>query len=194
MGAVKSRLARDIGWVRATSFYRRTLDLVAKRLGADPRWCTLLCVTPDASSTECAWPYGIAKFPQGGGDLGDRLARVMTVMPPGPVVIVGSDIPSIGRAQIAQAFAELGGNDAVLGPGSDGGYWLVGLRRSPRITSPFGGVRWSSEHTLDDTLANLEGARVGLTTELTDVDNEATHRRLAAKTARLVLPAARRST
>ncbi|WP_425283593.1 DUF2064 domain-containing protein [Methyloceanibacter stevinii] len=52
-------------------------------------------------------------------------------MPPGPVVLVGSDIPRISRAHIAEAFRLLGNADAVFGPAQDGGYWLVGFKRSP---------------------------------------------------------------
>ena len=101
---------------------------------------------------------------------GDRMGRLFDVLPPGPVVIIGSDIPDIEPADIADAFKALGGNDAVLGPAPDGGYWLIGRKRTPRIPKPFAKVRWSSCHALQDTLANLQGLRVALLRELNDID------------------------
>ncbi len=99
------------------------------------------------------------------------MANVARELPPGPVVIVGSDIPDIAPNHIAKAFRALGDNDAVFGPATDGGYWLVGLRRRPRFLDPFAGVRWSSVHALADTLANLAGRRVAFVDLLSDVDD-----------------------
>jgi glycosyltransferase A (GT-A) superfamily protein (DUF2064 family) len=110
------------------------------------------------------------------------MGRVLRHLPPGPVVIVGSDIPEIDAAAIRAAFAALRSHDAVFGPAIDGGYWLVGLRRRPppRRHLPgtlFRDVRWSTEHALADTLAGLpKGARIALLHELADVDDVATWR------------------
>jgi glycosyltransferase A (GT-A) superfamily protein (DUF2064 family) len=62
---------------------------------------------------------------QGGGDLGVRLRRLLKTLPPGPVVVIGSDTPSVTPADIARAFHALGAADAVFGPARDGGYWLI---------------------------------------------------------------------
>ena len=95
-------------------------------------------------------------------------------MPPGPVCIIGGDIPGITKTHITNAFRALGSGDAVFGPAPDGGFWLVGLRRlaSPP-SSLFKGVRWSSEHALHDTLQSVSGMRVVLTDVLQDVDTVA---------------------
>jgi glycosyltransferase A (GT-A) superfamily protein (DUF2064 family) len=114
------------------------------------------------------------------------MQRLMDCAPPGPVVIIGTDIPDIARAHIAAAFRLLGRHDAVLGPAEDGGYWLVGLRRCPRILRPFGGVRWSSAHALGDTLGNLRGRSVALLPTLRDVDTAADLERYAGRWARCV--------
>ncbi len=92
-------------------------------------------------------------------------------MPPGPVVIIGSDIPDIAASDIAAAFRALGSKSAVFGPARDGGYWLVGLRRRPRFIDPFANVRWSSEHALADTLANLADKEVAMLRTLSDIDD-----------------------
>ncbi|MFQ6017347.1 MAG: DUF2064 domain-containing protein, partial [Kiloniellaceae bacterium] len=112
-------------------------------------------------------------IPQGDGGLGARLARLLERLPPGPVVIVGSDVPGIGAAQIARAFALLGAHDWVFGPAPDGGYWLIGARRRPGLRDPFARVRWGSEYALADTVANLAGARIAYLDELGDVDTGA---------------------
>ena len=182
LGAVKRRLAADIGAVAAHKFYRRALRDVAWRLGRDPRWRTWLAVTPDsAAAAPGLWevPPGTVIIGQGGGDLGDRMARPLRQLPPGPVVIVGSDIPDIELADIATAFRALGDHDLVFGPAVDGGYWLVGARRRPVVPrSLFAHVRWSSEHALADTLANLPAAcRVAMLEERSDIDDGAAWRR-----------------
>jgi len=173
IGRVKSRLARGIGRVGAWMFYRRTLALVTRSLAADRRWTTWLAVSPDnAVHDDRIWPPSCPRLTQGGGDLGQRMGRVMDIMTPGPVVIIGADIPDIRRRHIAAAFAALGRCDAVFGPADDGGYWLVGLRRRPRIVSIFDPVRWSTEHALTDTRANLpDDAKIVFLETLTDVDD-----------------------
>jgi len=172
IGRVKSRLARDIGCVGAWAFYRRTLAGVLRRLGGDGRWQTWLAVTPDCGD-DASWPRTWRVIGQGRGDLGRRMDRAMRVLPPGPAVIVGTDIPDLCAAHVARGFRALGDHDAVFGPAADGGYWLVGLRRSPRVPEAFTGVRWSSQHALADTLANLAGLEVAFLETLDDVDDSA---------------------
>jgi rSAM/selenodomain-associated transferase 1 len=170
MGRVKSRLAADIGLVTATSFYRHELSRLVRILGQDPRWGTTLAVTPDSSAGASFRSGHLPPIAQGRGDLGERMGRIMRAMPPGPVVIVGSDVPQLGPGHIARAFAALGAADAVFGPASDGGYYLVGLRRVPRVPNAFCDVRWSGPHALCDTLANLEGLTTAFLEPLGDID------------------------
>ena len=173
-GAVKTRLARDVGATAAAAFYRATTAALLRRLGRDPRWRLSLAVTPDLDAAGAGfWPAGIPRLAQGGGDLGRRMERALRAPPSGPVVVVGSDIPAIRAGHVARAFAALGSHDAVFGPAVDGGYWLVGMKRRPWAVGVFAGVRWSSPHALADTLANLAGRRVLLLDRLRDVDTGA---------------------
>lgn len=169
-GRVKTRLARGIGTVAATAAYRTMLSSVVARLGYDNRWQTVLAVGPDTGTTSRILPSGTSRIPQGGGDLGDRLQRIFETAPPGPVVVIGTDIPAITATDIALAFRALGPHDAVLGPSHDGGYWLIGMKRRPRVPQAFAHVRWSSEHALADTAANLKHLRVARLRFLDDVD------------------------
>jgi glycosyltransferase A (GT-A) superfamily protein (DUF2064 family) len=76
----------------------------------------------------------------------------------------------------------------VFGRAADGGYWLVGLRRTPRVLAPFTNVRWSGPHALADTLRNLNGRRVAFAATLSDVDCEEDYRRLRENWERLIPP------
>lgn len=169
-GAGKRRLEAGIGPMQALRFQRVMLTQTLRRLGADPRWTTWLAVTPDRSGP---WPPRFDVLPQGKGDLGERMARVAKALPAGPVLIMGSDVPSVTIAEVARAFRALGNHDAVFGPAADGGYWAVGFRRRPRFVDPFRDVRWSTEHALSDSLANLAGASVAMLNMHEDVDDAA---------------------
>jgi rSAM/selenodomain-associated transferase 1 len=175
LGAVKRRLARDVGALAAWRFQRLTTKALLRRLGPGGRWTCWLAVTPDRAAGRAAypWPPPWRTIPQGPGDLGQRMGRVLRSLPPGPAAIVGSDIPDIAAADVAAAFARLGCHDWVIGPASDGGYWLIGARRRPRLRLPFAGVRWGGPHALADTLAGLGGQRVARLRCLSDVDEGA---------------------
>lgn len=181
LGRGKRRLAAGIGAVAAWRFYRTVLAGLLRRLDRDPRWVLWLAVTPDRAVNQRGWPnrHKGRMVGQGSGHLGRRMARVMAGRPPGPVVLVGSDIPDIRPNHIAEAFRLLGRHDVLFGPAGDGGYWLVGARRTAALPAGlFEGVRWSTRHTLADTLASLpSGASVGFAAILDDVDDAESYRR-----------------
>jgi hypothetical protein len=174
LGAVKRRLARDIGAVAAVRFYRQTTARLLRRLRRDSRWSVIVAMTPDRAARR------LGALPQGHGDLGWRMARALRRAGPGPRILIGSDIPGIGRGHVAAAFRVLGCHELVLGPATDGGYWLVGTRLRALPLGLFRGVRWSTKHTLADTLATVpEERRVGFADRLEDVDDGAAWRRLS---------------
>jgi rSAM/selenodomain-associated transferase 1 len=187
-GRAKTRLAADVGVGRAIGFARHGAAAVMRRLAADARWETRIALTPDSGVFRSVWLAYARVIPQGQGDLGARMQRVFDRLPPGPVVIVGTDIPSIRPAHVAHAFRLLGNADAVFGPAGDGGYWLVAMTRRPRRIATFANVRWSSAHALSDTQANLAGRKVLYANTLGDVDDAASLRREAAYAGRVVLP------
>ena len=173
LGRIKTRLARDIGPVEALRFYRSTLHTVTRRLAAGRAWRTWLAVTPDETVFDKRlYPSMAGRLPQGGGDLGDRMARCMARFGHDPVLIVGSDIPDLDRRHVAAAFDALRRNDLAFGPAGDGGYWLVGAAQGMRVGRLFDGVRWSTEDALPDTLENIRpGVRFGMIEELADIDD-----------------------
>jgi len=170
LGTVKKRLARGIGQRGALRFHVATLHRLVRALARERRFRTVLAVTPDGGHVPGL--RGIARVAQGQGDLGARMARLLDRDPHGRAVIIGSDIPAAGAADVLAAFRALGRADAVFGPSADGGYWLVGWGPR-RVAGPFEGVRWSSEHTLADTLARFRHRKVRLLRTLRDVDTAA---------------------
>lgn len=176
-GRVKTRLARDAGVAVATRFARTTARNVIGRLDQPRRWRLHLAIDPPGGLASRALPAGPRRFTQRRGDLGARMQAIMDRRLIGPVVIVGADIPGLAARHIAAAFAALGRHDAVFGPARDGGYWLVGFRRSRGVPRAFMNVRWSSEHALADTVRNLDGHRIARLETLDDVDSGADLRR-----------------
>ncbi len=170
LGAVKRRLAREIGDRAALRFHVATMTRLVRSLAADRRHHTVLAVTPDRARLRL--PVKLPRIPQDGGDLGNRMHRAVLRFPHSRVAIIGCDIPDAGPQDAHAAFRALGSVQAVFGPAVDGGYWLVAM--SPRRPAhPFANVRWSTESALADTLVNFAGRRVALLRTLHDVDTAA---------------------
>ncbi len=170
-GRVKTRLGRDIGMTTAAWWFRHQTRALLRRI-EDPRWETVIAVSPDVEGLQSRiWPAHLPRWAQGQGDLGDRMARMMGGAGGGPACVIGADIPGVERHHIADAFAALGDHDAVFGPAFDGGYWLVGLKHPHRQPATlFKNVRWSTQHALTDTKASLPGYRIAEVATLNDVD------------------------
>jgi len=173
LGQVKTRLAQAIGGEAALQAYRMLVAQLLENLGCLQN--VELRFTPDSAGAELA-PWlrsGWTLMPQGEGNLGERLARAFHESFAGGsqrVVIIGSDCPAVSSADIESAWHSLLTKSVVLGPASDGGYWLIGLREpQPGL---FENVPWSTSAVLETTLAHARNA--GLTLhclhELTDID------------------------
>lgn len=187
-GRVKTRLARDIGTVLATAFFRANLTATIERLAADKRWHTILSIAPDRACASAMLPCRGDRMPQGGGDLGVRLARLVANAPGGPIVIIGADIPAIAPSDIWAAFQTLRGADVLFGPSADGGYWLIGLSCRARTRRIFDNVRWSTAFALADTRANLAGRTIREIRAMDDVDDGDDFERLRHLIGRRVVP------
>lgn len=168
-GGVKTRLAHEIGAAEAIRFYRAQMNTAIRRLSRDSRWRFVLSIAPDIAAHAPVWGR-VRRMRQGKGNLGDRMQRAFDAQPPGPVAIIGSDIPAIRAHHIEKAFKCLGEADAVIGPANDGGYWLIGLKRRPHLPRPFADVRWSTSHAFADTLVGLKGYSIAECDILDDID------------------------
>lgn len=115
------------------------------------------------------WSYQ----PQATGDLGEKLQQAFqAAFEAGSqrIVTIGIDCPELDAVTLAQAFQALQEHDLVLGPATDGGYYLIGLRSlMPEL---FSGVDWGTERVFQQTMAVAEskGVAIATLTPLTDVD------------------------
>jgi hypothetical protein len=157
------------------------MNALLRAAAADRRFRTVLAVTPDRARLRV--PAGVVLLGQGRGDLGVRMHRVFQRFPRRRVAIMGCDIPDARTDDAVAAFRALGRAQAVFGPATDGGYWLVGL--GPRRPGyPFKEVRWSSQHALKDTLLNFGTRRTASLRTLHDVDTGADWERMMATSGR----------
>ena len=172
LGTVKRRLAKGIGERAALRFHVATLVRLLRNLQGCRRFDVVLAVTPDRARFRL--PIAVRRIDQGRGDLGCRMCRALGRYR--RVALMGCDIPDAGAEDVRAALRGLGTADAVFGPASDGGYWLiaVGPRRPGDL---FGASRWSTEHALADTLGQFRHHRVGFIRCLSDVDTADDYRR-----------------
>ena len=166
MGRAKTRLARDIGPVHAKRIYRAMMTRVIRNV-QDPRWDTVLAVTPPHLLGQVPEWAGLPQIPQVSGSLSPRLDALFSQK--GPTLTIGTDCPQVNANDIAAAFETLRRKRFVFGPADDGGFWLMGAN-GPLRPGFFDGVRWSHEKTLEDVKKRTNGSFASLRV-LTDVDD-----------------------
>ncbi len=113
---------------------------------------------------------GASCLKQRGADIGEKMANALAdvfAMGFDRAVLIGSDLPDLPANHIQQAFEKLAGAQVVLGPATDGGYYLIGFRKESLSRELFSGIHWGGTSVLSETLARA-GA-VGLQAELIDV-------------------------
>lgn len=118
---------------------------------------------------------------QRGSDLGERMAHVLlTSSRNAPIVIVGSDCPTVTADVVDQAYQLLDSNDIVLGPAEDGGYVLIGASRF--LPQLFDEVEWGGGMVLNQTISNAAalGLQVAQLPMSWDVDTDEDYRRWKA--------------
>ncbi len=191
-GQVKTRLARSVGDDAALALHLAFVSDVCG-LGRGVADRRVLAVAGALDGFPPAPDLTIVA--QEGAELGARMANAIArYVGDGPVCIVGSDSPSLPREYLVEAFERLKEADVVLGPSTDGGYWLIGARRpAPEL---FGGIEWGTPSVLTATLERLKDARAALLPFFYDVDEAADLALLRAHLALLpatVAPATRQA-
>ena len=173
-GLVKTRLAVDLGAEAACAAYVRMVNVLCSRLSQLPS--VELHYSPADAEVEIGlWLRpGWKAHPQVEGDLGRRLRLAFAqCFKRGAqrAAVIGSDCPEITAADILEAWQALASKDVVLGPATDGGYWLIGLNRDhPGL---FENIDWSTPQVLAQTLLRAEqnGLTVHQLRALPDVDS-----------------------
>jgi rSAM/selenodomain-associated transferase 1 len=188
LGRVKTRLAKTIGAEAALTLYRAFLeDTCALTAVAERR---VLAVAGDPSSlAELATKHEMQLEGQEGDDLGTRMANALARH--APACIIGSDSPTLTRADLGLALRGLD-HEFVVGPSTDGGYWLIGARAAAPWL--FEGTTWGGPDVFFDTLTKLKGRDTVLLPFHFDVDEAedlATLRAHLAKSPATVAPTTR---
>jgi uncharacterized protein len=185
LGTVKTRLAASLGKENALRAYRHMAEHLLRKLNGLPG--VEIRFSPDEAEAEVReWIGDRFEFrPQGTGDLGERLQRTFhDNFSRGyqRIVILGSDCPKAERADVEQAWASLAHHDVVIGPATDGGYWLIALRAAQPTL--FKDIPWSTDRVLNTTLERLRasGLSYELLRQLSDIDIEADWRRFCQET------------
>lgn len=179
-GRVKTRLGKEIGPTAALVAYR---SLVEHQLAQIPReWRQHICYAPDGALAKMQrW---LGKEPdysaQVEGDLGERLMAATSqhfLMSTEPLIVLGGDCPYLERTRLQEAAEALETAAVVLVPALDGGYCLLGMRRTaPDI---FRAISWSTAEVLAQTRERLRKLKLSWT-ELAcaeDVDDNASWQR-----------------
>ncbi len=160
-GRVKTRLVPALGPETAADLYRALAEGVLEATNPRPGDYERLVFfdPPQADEEVRRWlPAGRIRR-QSDGDLGARMSDAFAkAFKRGAhkVALVGSDVPSLTRACVLEAFAALDRADLVLGPGEDGGYYLVALRAPQPLL--FDGVPWGTARVMEETLGRAEAA------------------------------------
>jgi rSAM/selenodomain-associated transferase 2/rSAM/selenodomain-associated transferase 1 len=177
-GRVKTRLIPELGRVGAADLQRYLTEKTvktAKTFAARKRVDVEICYEGSAETRMRKWlGGGFLYSPQAAGDLGERMEKAFVhAFQSGcrKAVLVGTDIPGLSERQLLEALQVLEERDLVLGPSTDGGYWLMGLRK-PAPADVFRGIPWGMRGVLDKTIARAKehGMTIHLLDPLTDMD------------------------
>ncbi|HET6491058.1 MAG TPA: TIGR04282 family arsenosugar biosynthesis glycosyltransferase [Syntrophales bacterium] len=150
-GAVKTRLARDLGPRATYRLYRAFIGDLAEKFGSLHRPLIWYYV-PASSPFPKLFPGRFTCRPQSGLSLQERMLRIFEdLFGEGckRVVVIGADVPHLPVEAVDEAFASLNAVDAVFRPSVDGGYHLVGLKA---VRDLFSGITMSTDRVLRDTI------------------------------------------
>lgn len=171
-GKVKTRLAASVGDEKALEVYKALLEHTAAE-AARISAVRYIFYSDIIERGDIFSDKDFRKYVQCDGELGVRMDYAISIPFKNEfkkVVIIGADCPGITSEHLQQAFEELDQNDVVIGPASDGGYYLLGMKKWNRWI--FEGMPWSSPDLLATTRALLESKGVAwkALAELNDID------------------------
>ena len=188
----KSRLSKDIGALHAAKIQEKLTNhtiKVAKDIQKEG--LADIKVAIDGIGIQAARKWALRNkiqkvATQGPGNLGTKMKRQFLKTHSkkstyhknfsNSILIIGTDLPLISRFDLIQAIQILTHKEMVLGPSTDGGYWLIGLSNkllNPLCAWPFSGINWGTDKVLQETigLASLNQIDYQLLQTKNDIDN-----------------------
>lgn len=164
-GEAKTRLIPALGAEHAALLHaalaERAIDTATRSQAA---WVEL-CATPSvehAFFANCEDDFDVELAEQGEGDLGQRMLRALnrTLADDADAVLIGADCPALTSKILNAAAAALATHDVVLVPAEDGGYTLIGARRTdPKM---FDDIAWGTGTVLAQQRQQLAACGLSL--------------------------------
>jgi len=190
LGKVKTRLAAELGDERALAVYESMLRELIAGIGASTPETEiefLWAPTPAANGAllRRAFAHHSVAIQTGEG-LGDRLSMALSERfffhRTEKIIVIGVDDPTLGRDLIDRAFSLLDSCEYVVGPASDGGYYLLGCRALAYDPSVFLDIEWGTSTVFRATMQKIAalGRTVAVLPERSDIDTAADLERHAA--------------
>ena len=176
-GQVKTRLIPALGAAGATELYTALLDFTLNKIHSCHLAPVCLGITPESSTAFFRQRYPFTELQitkQRGDDLGQRMAHALkqSLRHFSRAILIGTDCPFLNRNDLEQAIAALDIHDMVFSPARDGGYVLVGARRS--VPGSFSGIDWGSEQVMQQTRKRLMELKISWQelAQQQDIDDE----------------------
>lgn len=176
-GKVKTRLAQTIGDENALIVYNKLLqNCITNCIDKEDRFNIIPFITPAEKTLQFQADYSIFReaHAQKGCNLGERMMNALLTLKEvkraDKVLLIGADIPRLDSSIINNAFSHLQTNDIAIGPTTDGGYYLIGMK----IVFPeiFDSINYGTEKVLQQTISKAAEAELSysLLSELSDID------------------------
>ena len=166
LGKVKTRLAATLGNERTLAVYETMLRELLTSIGestAETEIEILWAPTASANGAALRHSFGDRSMAmQTGATLGDRLAMAFSerffFQRTEKIIAIGVDDPRLTRQSVDHAFGLLDSCEWVIGPASDGGYYLIGCRAAAFDSSIFAGIEWGTDSVLRSTINKIAEA------------------------------------
>ncbi len=182
-GKVKTRLARTVGDDKALEIYLELLKITLENAQIlrgplrEKETIKPYLFYSDFVDIHDEWSSEVfEKMVQSGDDLGERMLNAFnSVLEKHPVAcIIGSDCPTLSVEILEQSFSNLNTSDYTIGASTDGGYYLLGIRKGIAYNNLFQDVDWSTPSVLTTTFErfNENKGSYSLLPVLTDIDEE----------------------
>ena len=188
-GHCKTRLSKDVGKKNALLIQIMMLQhtiSVAKSLFEKNILDISLAISGIGFNSSKKWcqQLGLKDFYlQGKGSLGERMRRQILkhqkhpfLNKDRPLIFIGTDLPNLCHLELIETISRLKSSEVVIGPSSDGGYWLIAFSAtilSNNLFHPFIDIKWSTSNVLQKTIDNLNkiNLKIDYLNHKIDVDN-----------------------
>ena len=187
----KSRLSKDIGTLRAAKIQEKlTYHTISVAKEMQKKGLAEIKIAIDGIGIKAATKWGSLNkieniVTQGKGNLGAKMKRQFlktnsknktSCSISNSIILIGTDLPSISTMDLIHALEILKYKEMILGPSTDGGYWLIGLSNKllcPELIWPFSGIKWGTDKVLKETirLASLNQIDYQLLQKKNDLDS-----------------------